>query len=72
MSKEEFIEQHVAVCSIVGKKKYLIPEGKSHKGTGAYRRVTERQRRRECAKGLWKRCDQLGIEPVLHYSELPS
>jgi len=60
---EEFIEAHVAVCHREGKK-YLIPEGKPHRGTGKYKRVSARQRKRQCAKRLYKRCLEIGIEPT--------
>lgn len=71
MTKEEFIEAHVKICKKVGGKKRLLPEGKPHKGLGKWRRTSERQRRRQCAKNLWKECEDRGIAPVLSHSELP-
>lgn len=71
LTKEEFIEAHVKVCAKVGGKKRLLPPNKPHKGLGKWRRTSERQRRRDCAKSLWKFCKDRNIPLVLSHSELP-
>jgi hypothetical protein len=69
MSREDFIQAHIAVCSRSGAKKWL-KSGK-HYGTGRWRRSSEASRKRACARGLWLRCEKLGIAPVLHHADLP-
>lgn len=67
---EKYIEQHQAVCSRQTPKKWKVsaPPGE-HKGKGGYRTRNVKQRQRECAKRLYRKCIKLGIEPVLRWAE---
>jgi hypothetical protein len=60
MDEKQFIEEHIKICSRKRRKKN---NGYGSRGLASGKR--------SCARGLWKYCQKLGIEPVLHHADLP-
>lgn len=71
MTREEFIEAHIKVCSKTGSTRHLRRPGTPHKGRGAFRVKNEAHRRRECARSLYKWCQKVNTPLVHKWEDLP-
>ena len=61
---QDFIEAHLAVCHRSGAKKAPYTPASKYYGKRKIRTITERNRKSQCAKKLYKDCLKLGIKPT--------